>query len=163
MNVTESLGDAKQVVSQLRSFCQGRDQVKSAAIERLGDAYAALCRQANGRLHHCDELLHRGLRAEAIQIAEEEPKLLELVAKLQFAELQVWEGLAATYAYTAPPRLSLTSAEALNRAYAEYEPLKGLMKDCRRLALARAPITERLTVLRRLADSDPGNAAWSED
>jgi hypothetical protein len=163
MDANHSPADAKQVVNDLRSFCQGHDQGKTAAVERLAEAYAALCNQANRRLRHCDELVHKGLRAEAIQIAEEAPPLLDLVAKLQFAELPAWEEVAGRYGLAAPPRLLLPSAEALNRAYTEYGPLKGLMKDYRRLALSRAPVAERLEVLRKLADEDPANPAWQDD
>ena len=133
---------------------RGADQVRSEAVHQMSEAYAAYCQEANRRLRSCDELLHKGLRAEAIQMAEEEPVLLELVSTLQFPELAGWEELAAAYAYASPPRLLLQSAEAINRAYAEYETLKPLMKEHRRLALCRADLDKRLAVLRKLAQMD---------
>jgi hypothetical protein len=155
--------DPKHVVNEIRSFCQGRDQVRSDAVHRLSEKYAAFCREANRRLQRGDELLHKGLYAEAIQLAEQDPVLLDLVTTLQFPELSGWEEVAAAYGYVAPPRLLLQSAEALNRAYAEHEPLKPLMKEHRRLALSRAPLEKRLAVLRKLAQAGTASAVWQDD
>jgi hypothetical protein len=96
-------------------------------------------------------------------LAEQVPVLIELVAKLQFPELPAWEELAAAYSYAAPPRLLLKAAEGLNRAYSEYEVLAPLVKQHRRLALTRAPLAERLALLRQLAQMDSITTAWQDD
>jgi hypothetical protein len=67
------------------------------------------------------------------------------------------------YSLPTAPAFRLTTAEALNRAYAEDEPLEPLLRQLRRLALLRAPPAERLGVLRQLAAADPGNPVWAEE
>src|SRR5205807_1171594 len=49
------------------------------------------------------------------------------------------------------------------RAYAEEAPLAELLKHHRLLALARAPLRERVETVRLLAKAEPTNAAWAED
>src|SRR6185369_2792758 len=53
--------------------------------------------------------------------------------------------------------------EMLNRAYSEEAPLAELLKHHRLLALARAPLRERVETVRLLAKAEPTNAAWAED
>ncbi len=154
---------AKQVVDELRAFATGKGLLRPADAARIGEAYAAACREVNRRLGRCDELLRKGLRAEAVQVAEEEPPLLELVARLHFDKLKEWEDLATAHGYAPPPALHLDTAEALNRAYGELQSLGDLLKQQHRLALVRAPLTQRLAVLRQLAAADPANPAWGQD
>jgi hypothetical protein len=155
--------DADYVVSELRSLCQSRDQTRSEAAQKLGEAYAVLCRKANQRLQRCDDLLHRGFYEEAIQLAEQKPALVDLVSQLQFDSLDVWEQVAAAYEYAPPPRIQIQSAEALNKAYSLHADLKPLFEQQRKLALTRAPLSERLAVLRQIATADSTSSAWMDD
>jgi hypothetical protein len=54
-------------------------------------------------------------------------------------------------------------AAALNDAYALDQPLEHLLARHRLLALSRAPVRERLDVLRRIAEIDTTNNAWEKD
>jgi hypothetical protein len=51
----------------------------------------------------------------------------------------------------------------LNQAYALEQPLSALLQRHRLLALARAPLSGRIEVLRKLAELDVNNAIWQED
>src|SRR5262249_17341321 len=73
------------------------------------------------------------------------------------------EQAALTYALPPPPGLRLETAEALNKAFAEERPLEDLLKQHRRLALARASLPARLAVFRKIRCADPGNPVWEED
>ena len=46
--------------------------------------------------------------------------------------------------------------------YDVYDQIKDKLKEFRTLSLRRAPLKERLALLRQLAAADMGNASWNE-
>ncbi|QEG35133.1 AAA family ATPase [Bythopirellula goksoeyrii] len=134
------------------------DLVREASI-----AYNESCREANKRLRQVDKLLRDGLRSEAIQSAELEPPLLNHVADLDFPFLEEWQGMLAQWNLQLPPQLELDAAKRLNVAYAEIRPLEQLLRQHRLLALARAPLSARIEVLRKLTALDELNFSWQTD
>jgi hypothetical protein len=155
--------DYQGVVESIRSQLQSNDHTLSDQVRELAASYAAACQEVNRRLVRCDEFLKKGLRSEAIHLAQAEPVLLDVVAVLDFPERPQWEEMSLTYGLPAPPQLQLATAAALNEAYAAEQPLESLLREHRRLALARAPLSARLAVLRRLARLDAQNPVWAED
>ena len=125
--------------------------------------YAEACAEVNDRLRRVGRLLHRGLRSEAIQIAEEEPNLLDMVAMLDFSELPSWREMLVDWGMAEPPQLLIDLAADLNKAYADQQPLESLLKQHRTLALARAPLASRIYTLRQIRDADGGNEMWGAD
>src|SRR5262245_42195467 len=97
----------QDVVRTLRSLVQGQDQTLTDAFKRAAVDYAEACRAVNARLQRCEEFLQRGLRSEAVYVAEVEPAVLDLVAVLQFQERPELEQLLLTYGLPAPPPLQL--------------------------------------------------------
>ncbi|WP_146118793.1 hypothetical protein [Blastopirellula marina] len=104
-----------------------------------------------------------GLRTEAIQLAEAEPNLIELVTQLDFPEREAWEELVTMYQLPRMEPLLLDMAEMLNEAYADQEPLAKLLTTHRLMALAKSPLKQRLDVVRRLADLDFHASFWDDD
>lgn len=154
----------RQTIDDLRAFLQGDDQRLTDRVARLAEEYAAGCREANDRLRRCMERLGQGLRAEAVQLAEAEPPVTELVTELDLAELQpAWDEICMAYDLPKAEPLRLELAEAINEAYAELEPLNALLSRHRRLALARAPLPWRIDVLRQLAVADSQTTFWEDD
>ncbi len=133
------------------------EMVKAAAAE-----YNDACRESNRRLREVARLLRDGLRSEAIQVAEQEPPLLEFVAELD-ALLEDWQEMLADMGLELPPDLEIDMAAELNSAYAEILPLEQLLRKHRLLAIARAPLAARLTVLRQIAEKDNTNSSWRTD
>ncbi|QEH31542.1 hypothetical protein OJF2_00070 [Aquisphaera giovannonii] len=152
-----------QAVDDIRAFVQATDQTRSPALEALAGSYAEACAEAARRLGQCQRLLQQGLRSEAIQLAEADPRLLDLVAALDFPERDAWDELVGIYGLPAAPRVSQSAAQFLNEAYALEEPLQDLLRTHRRLALSRAPVRARIAVMRKLAAQDPTNPIWPED
>lgn len=157
------MADYQSVVDELRSYLQSNDQTRTDLLKDLVSAYAEQCRAANQRLRRCEEFLKKGLRSEAIQFAQSEPDLLDVVTALDFPEFAQLESVLQFYGLPAPPRLQLVIAEALNQAYAEKKPLEDLLRQHRRLALARASLPARLEVMRKIAQMDSQNLVWVED
>jgi hypothetical protein len=155
--------DYHQTIDQIRAFVQATDQTRSAALEGLASFYAEACAEVSQRLSRCHRLLQQGLRSEAIQLAEIEPKLLDAVATLDFPERAAWDELVAMYGLPEAPRFQVEVAAFLNEAYAQEDPLQDLLRTLRRLALVRGPLKERIDVMRKLAAQDPNNPVWTDD
>ena len=157
------MADIQREIDEIRAFMDSNELTASERVRHAAAAYASACQEANRRLSRCAELLHKGLRGEAIHQAQTDPALLELTAMLDFPDSEKWIGVASSYDLPAPPRLSLKLAEELNQAYAQEKPLEELMKTHRLLALARAGLRERIPVLRRIAEVDNLNPVWDDD
>jgi hypothetical protein len=157
------MADYHQIVEQIRTVLHSGDAGQNGRVAGLATAYADACTEAAQRLGRCHRLLQRGLRSEAIQLAESEPKLLDTLAVLDFPERPEWDDFVQMRDLTPAPRIPLEPARLLNEAYAEEDPLQDLLRRHRRLALLRGPLRLRIGVLRQLAAQDPSNAIWSED
>lgn len=155
--------DYQRTIDQLRFQLQSDNLELTDELERLGEEYAEACRQANARLRRCSDFLRKGLRSEAIHYAEASPNLLEFVGLLDFPEREQWDELVSLYQLPQPEPLQLELAEQLNEAYTAQQPVENLMDRHRLLALARAPLSKRMAVLRGLAEKDPEGTFWDED
>ena len=136
------------------------DDFQKACLE-----YVALCVECNRRLLKIAPLLKRGLRNEAIALAFIEPDLLELVENLDFPERDQFASLCETLNLEPPPTLRLDIASQLNEAIYKVQPttLARLLRLHRLLALAGAPLSQRIATLRNLIDADPETLVWQED
>lgn len=157
------MSDCEQLIDQIRAFVQSADQTKTPALEALAVSFAEAGGEVGRRLSKCCSLLRQGLRSEAIQLAETAPRLLDQVAALDFPERAAWDEIVQLYDLLPAPPIPVESASFLNEAYAEEDPLQDLLRSHRRLALVRAPLSDRIRVMRKLATLDPNNPIWPED
>ncbi len=155
--------DHDQFVDQIRAFVQAVDQTRTPALEALAAAYAEACGEVGRRLAKCHRLLQQGLRSEAIQLAEIQPRVLDLIAALDFPERAAWDEIVQMYGLPQAPAIPAESASFLNEAYAEEDPILDLLRTHRRLALARSALPARIEVMRKLAARDANNPIWHED
>lgn len=153
----------QQLIDEIRTQLEAEELTLNDELKRLAAEYAALCKEISRRLRKCDDLLRRGLRAEALHLAEEEPKLLDLVNVADFPLRQDFVDLVSLYGQPRPESISVAVVEALNEAYFEQQPLEKLLDWHRLLALGQAPLVDRLMILRRLASSDQTNTIWIDD
>lgn len=157
------MNSANEVVDEIRAFLQSNDQTFRNELRDLASTFAEACTEVNQRLQKCNRLLQQGLRSEAIHLAEAEPKLLDVLAVLDFPERAGWDEIVQLYQLSAAPALGTTIAEYLNEAYAQENPLQDLLRSHRRLALARGPLRPRIEVMRKIAAVDWNNPIWIED
>lgn len=115
------------------------------------------------RLKAVDALLSKGLRSEAIDLAEREPNLNDVVISLDFPELDAWNDVLARFGMQPVPALPENLAAELNDAYSVSASVERLLERHRTAALARAPLATRIEILRRLASADSANPAWPQD
>lgn len=155
--------DHQQIIDEIRFHLQSEHCELTDDIRELAAAYAVVCREVNARLRRCGEYLRQDLRSEAIHFADAEPNLLDLVTTIDFPEREHWNEIVAIYDLPKTEPLLLTVAEQLNEAYAIEQPLQRLLGRHRMLAISQAPLSQRLTVMRKLQGLDPTSAFWSDD
>lgn len=155
--------DHQRIVEEIQSDLAYDAVMPDITVDALAADYAVVCEDANQRLRECADLLRRGLRGEAIQRCEIEPNLLDVVAVLDFPERAGWCDLLRQSGRAVPPALLMDAAAELNAAYAVDQPLTALMKRHRLLALARAPLRDRITIVREITSADPANPLWGDD
>jgi hypothetical protein len=157
------MADYQEIPEAIRSFLSAKGHPWSADLSEVATAYTALCREANDRLRRCGEYLRRGLRSEALQLAECQPKLLPLVEALKLPDRSAWAHACVANQLPAPPELLTESLDQLEAA-AEIElRLQPLLARHRLLSLAKAPVRDRMEVLFPLHEKDPGNPVWVEN
>jgi len=155
--------DPQRIVDEIRAFLMASDQSLNDRVQELATNYKDACAEVNARLSRCAQLIRQGLRAEALHLAEAEPKLLTALQSLDFPDRAAWLDVVGIYQLDAPPDLEHGISEHLSAAYTEHDPQRNLLRKHRKLALARAPLRERLSVIRELARVDSGNPIWDED
>jgi hypothetical protein len=155
--------DYLHIVDDIRSTLDSQSVDAVDFLRAAAADYSMACDEANQRLSQCGALLRKGLRSEAIQLCEIEPNLLDAVAILDFTERPEWIETAKRSGIAPPPPMLLDVAAALNEAYALEQPLAALLQRHRLLAMARGSLSERIHILRQLAELDADNPVWQED
>src|SRR5687767_11067056 len=120
------MADYQRVVEFLRDFRTSSVQAVTDELREHAAEYARLCTVANERLRQCAGLLQKGLRAEAINLAEASPNLLDLVAALDLPDPEGWAEFCQRSDLPVPPSLQIDRAAALNDAYGQDQPLEQL-------------------------------------
>ena len=157
------IAEIQELLESVRVTLASSMNPEKEHLESLHGELDGEIRSANKRLRECDALLAEGHRSEAIQLAEQEPNLLEVVSILDFEELAEWNDFVAELGLTVTPQLQIDIAKDINDAYSDNEPLERLMKKFRLLSLARAPLRSRIDLLRQIAKRDSGTAYWKDD
>jgi hypothetical protein len=92
-------------------------QAPRAALAPLARDYALLCEEANHRLGQCAAMLGHGQNYQALELAETDPALLDLVAALSFKESQEWRLLCQREDLPVGEKLDELSIRRLNELY----------------------------------------------
>ena len=151
------------LIDEVRSTFASDELVSPDLYRSLAEDYAKACRDMIGRLKACISYLRSGNTTEAVRLAEVEPNLFDLYNLLDFPEREEWTYVLESFGYRLPPPFPKELANQLNDAYCRSASLEPLQKRYRVLALERAPLSERLNVLRSIAAIDPINPSWRKD
>ena len=157
------MADVQRAVEEIRFVMQSEVWEMTDALQVAAGVYAEACKDVNARLRRCDEFLKRGLRSEAIHLADADPNLVETVALLDFPERRDWDEALGLYAISPPEPMRLDIAQELNEAYVVEQPLQKWLAKHRRLALGPRALNQRLAVIRKLASLDAESPFWEED
>jgi hypothetical protein len=136
------------LVDQIRQQLSQPDGITHETMQPLADEYSVEAMEVNARLLESIQLLRKGQRSEAIQLANSKPNVLEWSARLDFVELDEWIDILQFLGITPPPVIHRDAAQQLQEAIVEEQPLEELLRQQRKLAIANAPLSWRLKVLK---------------
>lgn len=157
------LQDVKNLIRSIESVLLRPVDVRESELMNLADQHEQFVKAASDRLEHIDSLLQKGLRTEAIELADQEPNLNDLLTALDFPELVPWNDLLQQRGMQPVQGIPVEAAAELNDAYLAVGSIEKLLQNYRGISLARAPLSKRIAALRLLALRDPRNPVWSAD
>ena len=130
----------------------------NAPFETFAAEYVRLCNEAAQRLDSCTAMLTKGSEYQALQLAETEPELLELIATLSFAEAPEWADLCVSNQLPVAPKFDSKAVQALDQLYAKGITVNHpLYKDYRGAVTSRDD-AKALQIIRSIVRLNPGDA-----
>lgn len=131
--------------------------VVSGAVEQAAAHYARLSQECSVRLDRIAAMLTKGSDYQALQAAEEEPPLLDLIAVLSFGGEKAWLDFCQAHQLPLAPKLDAKTVQALDRLYAQGVTANHpLYKDFRAAVLSREH-DKALRIVRTILKLNPGD------
>lgn len=124
--------------------------------------YVDLCQGVNARLASCTSYLQRSMISEGLRIADTEPQLLDLCAKLDFVGVENWAQMCRDRKWPVASPIDAKAIEEINNAFTSGLVLEPLLKEYR-LAVRTGNTRECIRLLRHLNDADKEGASWKDD
>jgi hypothetical protein len=142
-------------IDLLRSTLQ--TGVVSGVVETAATTYARLCQECSTRLERIAAMLEKGSDYQALQAAEEEPPLLDLIGALSFGSEKAWLDFCQAHQLPIAPKLDAKTVQALDRLYAQGVTANHpLYKDFRAAVLSRED-DKALRIIRTIHKLNPGD------
>jgi hypothetical protein len=115
-----------------------KEESPPSSVEDAAVTYAQFCADAERRLDRVSAMLQKGSDYQALQVAEEEPPLLDLAAILSFGEEKNWYTYCETHGLKTAVRLNARIIQDLENLYAKgISANHPLYKDFRSAVLSR--------------------------
>ena len=115
-----------------------KDEAAPSSVEAAALRYAQACTEAEQRLDRVAAMLVKGSDYQALQVAEEEPPLLDLVGILSFGGEKDWQSFCELHGLKVAPRLNARTVQDLEALYAKgISANHPLYKDFRAAVLSR--------------------------
>lgn len=125
-----------QAIEAIRSAL--KEEVPPSSVEEAAIIYAQSCADAERRLDRVAAMLQKGSDYQALQVAEEEPPLLDLAAWVSFGEEKNWLLFCEAHGLKTAPRLNARTIQDLENLYAKgISANHPLYKDFRAAVLSR--------------------------
>ncbi|MFK7768285.1 MAG: hypothetical protein AB8B55_13760 [Mariniblastus sp.] len=151
-------------IEQINAFLTSTDQTEDDRIRECAEKYAQACEEVNNRLLRCRLFLQSGHRTQAIRYAEQEPSLQKQCELLSLHGLvDLWEDLVSSYGWA---RFQPVKSDLLTLVYDSYQTERetaDVLYQYREMALAKAPLSDRLTMVRQLSILEQTNPVWRND
>ncbi|WP_395739192.1 hypothetical protein [Prosthecobacter sp.] len=115
-----------------------KEESPPSSVEDAAITYAQSCADAERRLDRVSAMLQKGSDYQALQVAEEEPPLLDLAAILSFGEEKNWYAYCESHGLKTAVRLNARQIQDLENLYAKgISANHPLYKDFRSAVLSR--------------------------
>lgn len=110
----------------------------NSVADKTAADYARLCSDVEQRLEMAAAMLEKGSDYQALQVAEQDPPLLDLAGALSFGEEKAWQEFCEAHQLPVAPRLNARTVQALDALYARgITANHPLYKDFRAAVLSR--------------------------
>ena len=158
--------DTETTISRIASLLKTGGDLDRAAVEQVLRDYLAIAQPAAQMLSRCSAWVERGLFAEAVSVADDYPRLLDLGRRLAQDDLSTH--VARKLGKFAPagqlvPVIEASWLSLMERAEGELERCAHRLERHQDTALARGPVGERMRLIRKLIREDPTNGVWGEE
>ena len=150
------MNEVHKLVRQIRDHVAGA--APSAAVDTLAADYAGLCRDASARLDTCAAMLAKGSDYQALQLAESEPALLDLLAALSFGEARQWVEFCSSRGLAFPPPFDQRAVDTLDTLYRRGVPANHPLYRDYRAAVTSRDDAKAIAVIRTITRLNPGDA-----
>lgn len=129
----------------------------SFAVEEAASHYARFSQDCSARLERIAIMLNKGSDYQALQAAEAEPPLLDLIAVLSFGGEKAWLDFCQAHQLAIAPKLDAKTVQALDRVYAQgITANHPLYKDFRAAVLSREN-DKALRIVRTILKLNPSD------
>lgn len=155
--------DPRQAVAVLIAYVNSGELAVPDTVRAAALTFARACQTLNDRLASCDALLKINQRSEAVRQAKLQPDVLDQYAALEMPDRDRWAETARHLGLPIPPRPDAQAARRLHAAFTTDQTVGVLLQQYRFLAVSRAPLRQRLDVLRLLVRAEPTNFGWLAD
>jgi len=168
-NLKETVENIRKFISENAAALQNGVPSQLAEEDRiflagLATDYAAATQDLNERAAACQDLSRKGLRADALDLAKGPPDLRELSRQVAFTDSGIWLDFCDQYSLPIPYVVDQEMVSAvINEVYGLSKTRDQLLQLHRQMAIGKAPLADRLRVLRALCKADPVSETWRED
>ena len=145
-----------KLIRQIRAGLAGG--TVEVPAEALAAEYVRLSQEAEQRLEACAAMIEKGSEYQALQLAETEPGLLDLLAVLSFAEAPEWAAHCAAEGLPVAPKFDGKAVAALDALYAKgISANHPLYKDYR-AAVSSRDDERAIRIMRSIVRLNAGDA-----
>ena len=174
------MSSVREIIDQIRKYVNANhpsatgggagEELQTISVEEfnrlqgLAQGYASICHDINERAYMCQEFLGSGQRKKAVELAQKAPDLRATAKAVDFRERGLWLDICEEYELPFPDIIDTDIVTVvIDEAYGQKRTIQSLLMLHRRMALGRAPLADRVRVLRKLCLADASNEIWKED
>ena len=151
-----NLIEAERLVRRLTEAL--KRHAPEAQVRSLAQDYAEACRGVAHRLEQCAAMLAQGDEAQALQLAEAPPPLLDLITRLAFREAGEWRAFCLAHEHPVPEAFEGKFIRQLSEAYGKgITPDHQLYREYRE-AVLRHQDARAVAALRAIGRRNPADA-----
>ena len=134
-----------------------------AQESKLAVDYEGACKDANNRLIQCSRMLEEGNMPGAVQLANVNPPLMELIRALTWEDAGIWREYCNTKKHPSPPAFDGPAIKSLTQALINEDtigPEHPLSKEFSSLMMKKQQ-EEAYRVLCVILEKDPNNQSYT--
>ena len=153
--------ETERLVRRIVAILKGEGD--PAMASKLAEDYQAACAAVAVRLEQCRSMIDAGASVQAIQLAETQPNLLDLVAVLEFRQATEWRQFCSSKNLPCPEVLPARDVSTLNSCYSQgISPQHPVYAAYREAVLGRRD-DDALAALKSIVRLNPKDSSAAEE